>query len=245
VLDDLVWSTIVGFLKDPTRLLAKMEATGFALDTDRADTAFIKADLERQLVKVQSQRSRLLDLYLSESITRALWETKDAPLKQEEQRLQTALHQATSQHAQIVADSSRHREAVAYCKLIAKGVDHLDEAGRRQLLQRLIDRVLVAPDRIEIQGRILTASEPIGPNSAELAYRCGSHAARDHGHWILGFAARRRRQSGHRPVRLHARCAGRPRRDVDDDPDRHLRAVHATAAPTLRRDDDLDRGTAR
>jgi site-specific DNA recombinase len=251
VLDDLVWSTIVGFLKDPNRLLAKMEATGFALDTDRADAAFIKADLERQLVKVQSQRSRLLDLYLSESITKALWETKDAPLKQEEQRLQTALHQATSQHAQVVADSSRHREAVAYCKLIAKGVDHLDEAGRRQLLQRLVDRVLVAPDRIEIQGRILTASEPIGPqpgrkrDSAELAYRCGSHAAHDHGHWILGFAARRRRQSDHRPARLHARCAGRPGRVLDDDPDRHLRPVHATAAPTLRRDDDLDRGTAR
>jgi site-specific DNA recombinase len=252
VLDGAVWREVVGFLKDPSRLLPTVKAKALALDADRADAAAVRADLDRQLAKVQGQRSKLLDLYLIDGVTKAAFETKDGPLKAEEERLHAALHEAVVVQEAVVVDSSRHHAAVAYCKLVAKGVDHLDEAGRRQLLGRLVDRVVVHADRIEVHGLLRPEYVPMGPgkaskdkDSAAAGYRCASRVAHDHRDRILGLAARRRRRSAHRPVRLHARCAGRPRRDVDDDPDRHLRPVHATATPALRRDDDLDRGTAR
>jgi hypothetical protein len=63
--------------------------------------------------------------------------------------------------AQGTADASRHAAAVAYCQLIAKRLDRLDDAGRRDLLRRVVDRVAVSADAIEVQGTVFPADGPV------------------------------------------------------------------------------------
>jgi hypothetical protein len=59
-------------------------------------------------------------------------------LRQDEDRLAAQLTQADAALAQTSA--SRHAAAVAYCKLVAKGLDRLDDAGRQALLRLLVER---------------------------------------------------------------------------------------------------------
>ena len=88
-----------------------------ALDAHRVNAAAERAEVQRQLSQVRTKRARLLDLYLSEMLSKPAFETKDTPLRQDEDRLAVQLAQADAAVAQTTASASRHAAAGACCKL--------------------------------------------------------------------------------------------------------------------------------
>jgi hypothetical protein len=133
-----VWDAVTSVIRHPERMLTTVKAKGLALDAHRVDAAAERAEVQRQLSQVRTKRARLLDLYLSEMRGKPAFETKDTPLRQDEDRLAAPLAQTDAAVAQTTASASRH--AAAYSKLVAKGLDRLDDAGRQALLRLLVER---------------------------------------------------------------------------------------------------------
>jgi hypothetical protein len=64
--------------------------------------------------------------------------------------------------ANDAAQAQPQDAVLAYCKLIRRGLDRLDVAGRSKLLRMLVDRVVVHPRRLELHG-VLHAHDPSTP----------------------------------------------------------------------------------
>jgi predicted metal-dependent RNase len=148
-----VWDAIAKALKNPKILrqaaLGHEESSG-ARDVEIQSRA---EHLRSQIRKIQAKEKRLLDLFLDDDLA----QTEQARVKLKEfagerGRLTEALSKVEEQVAHH-ALLSRGPDVAALCEQARRGLDQLDEEGRRGLLQDLGSEIKVRPDRtLEIHG---------------------------------------------------------------------------------------------
>ena len=149
-LDAAVWADVRQVLTDPAILT---EAVQRARDgwLDEGARAARQHDLRTRVGTLERQRQRLIDAYATEAVTLEelrtrvqVLEARLADLAHEEQQLAASIDHA----AQIAAVAT---QLDAFRAAVAQGLDHASFARRRELVELLIDRVLVAPPEVEIR----------------------------------------------------------------------------------------------
>jgi site-specific DNA recombinase len=151
--EQAVWDAIAKALKNPKILrqaaLGHEESSG-ARDVEIQSRA---EHLRSQIRKIQGQEKSLVDLFLADDL--APTEQARVKLKEfagERGRLAEALRKAEEQVATHTL-LSRGPDVEALCEQARRGLDQLDEEGRRGLLQDLGTEIKVRPDRtLEIHG---------------------------------------------------------------------------------------------
>src|SRR4030095_13832699 len=86
---------------------------------------------------------------------------RNPPVKAEPDRLQRAFGAAQARVAAGQAKADEHAALVAYCRLIARGLDRLDDAGRQTLVRKPVLRIVVHADG-ELQWQFRLPGSPDG-----------------------------------------------------------------------------------
>jgi len=149
-LDAVVWADLRQVLSDPAVLGEAVRRARAGWLNDDARTAR-QQDLRQRRATLERQRQRLIDAYAAEAVTleelqvrvRAL-EGRLTDLARDEQQLATS----AKQQAMVAALAT---QVEAFRATIAHGLDQASFARRRELVELLIDRVLVAPPEVEIR----------------------------------------------------------------------------------------------
>jgi hypothetical protein len=114
------------------------------------------------------------------------------------------------------AEAGEHAALVAYCRLVARGLDRLDEAGRQALVRKIVTRIVAYPDRVELDGAFPIAvkldgppeSDPSGSGRGQVCGVSPSGAS----HARPSATRRGRARASSRARRSHAQYTRRPRR---------------------------------
>ena len=155
-LDAVVWQDLCQIITDPTHItqaLARAKSGAWlpqALQSRRTTLMHTSAQVERQ-------KTRLLDVFLADVISRDEFERKHAALVQTAQRLAQQVRQVDAQAQQHTDVAALSAGVTDFCQRIQATLAHLTFAQRRQLVELLIDCVVVTDGRVEIRYVIPTA----------------------------------------------------------------------------------------
>jgi site-specific DNA recombinase len=151
-LEELVWITLVNLVNDPDMLQTEAKKSRLGIDARRVDAQTDLGELKASLAKIAKSRARLIHLFTSEEIERPEFDREARPLALEAKRLEQAIAATEARVVAGQADADRHASTVRWCKLVARGLDRLDAAGRQAFLRKIETRVTVYADRVEISG---------------------------------------------------------------------------------------------
>lgn len=152
-LDPLVWDDVCGLLSTPQVVTeALRRAHAGALWTD--DTSERLRQLQSARRKAERQIDRLVDAFTAEVLTLEELKTRRAGLQE---RLRVFMQQERElrkgQHEQWhLADLCTN--IATLCQAIRVGLHTLDFAGRRKIIELLVDRVIISHAEIEIRYAI-------------------------------------------------------------------------------------------
>jgi site-specific DNA recombinase len=193
--DDAVWTTIVGIIRDPGLFDSTAKQARLGLDAHRVDAQTELAVLERAAKTVATKRNRLRDLYIDGRLDRAAFDARERPLAAEEARVQAERARVAALVASGRADADRQAAMLAYCRLIARNLDGLDDRGRKELLCQIVTGVVVSPDGLDVQGLLPLGPDHPPPPGRELVTtqaRCAHRRRRPRGRaWHAVVRARR------------------------------------------------------
>jgi len=151
-IENFVWETVLGILRDPSLLSQKLERHADELATGGIDLSSEVTRLERSLALVERKEARALEAYLNESLQlpalTALIEELGSQKKDLVKALQKAKEEVSVHHEEI----SRGQRIARFCRLALRGLGNLDKEGRQRLLRSLIDEIKVAGQELEIRG---------------------------------------------------------------------------------------------
>src|SRR4051794_7083058 len=157
-LEDLVWRDLCQVLQHPQMIATAMERArgGHWLPQELQAR---RATLRRGRAALGQQRDRLTEAYLSGVI----------PLGEYERRrreIEARLAGLERQEQQLAAEAARDGETAklaghveTFCRRVQEGLAVADLAGKRGLLELLVDRVVVTDGAVEIRYAL-----PTGPN---------------------------------------------------------------------------------
>jgi site-specific DNA recombinase len=159
-LESLVWDAIVGALRQPALLEAKLESNLATLGARDVEVRSRVEHLGRQLADLERREAKLLDLYLEDGIEAPTLRTKLEAIRQqktqtEEQRAEAQRHVATQSAA-----AGRQQAIRDYCRLALRGLTKLTPEGRQRLLGALVDQIVLRDDHMEIHGVMPGRSVP-------------------------------------------------------------------------------------
>jgi hypothetical protein len=159
-LEALVWETVESIVRNPAVLAERMEAYRARLGVREIEVLSEVEHLRRQLAAVRAQEQKLLDLYLVGS----------APLPSVAERLQGLAEARETAEARIAQSEGRvvrqravseQRETLErFCAAAARGLEVLNDEGRRDLLRSLVDEVSVTGDVLELRGVLPAVNRP-------------------------------------------------------------------------------------
>jgi site-specific DNA recombinase len=149
-----VWRALVAVLRDPDLLTSTAKASRLGIDAARVDASTQAAELSRTLAQLSAKRERLLGLFLDGRLAREQFDAHELPLAAEQARLERELAGVQAQLRTRNAEADVHAAVVRYCRLIAAGLDRLDPRGRQALVRRLVTRIVVHPNGLEVEGAL-------------------------------------------------------------------------------------------
>jgi site-specific DNA recombinase len=176
-LDGKVWDALAAVLRNPDLLRRTAKAGQLGIDARRVDAGTEVAEATRALTKATAVRARLLDAYLAGAVSKAEFDARGPRVQAEVSRLEHVVAEAQARLDAGQAEADTHAALVRYCALAARGLDRLDAAGRQAAVRRLVKRVSVYADRIEIEAPLtLTLSPAPEPGGGKLRHAAPSAA---------------------------------------------------------------------
>lgn len=183
-LDAAVWDALQRLLLNPETVLADVEAAASDGDARKREASADLARLERTLTDVETQRGRLLDLYLAGHLDQASYSAKAADLDAR----RVALHEQHKDARTRVEDGAAMAlpttDARALCALLAPRLEGLTFAQRRHLVRLLVDSIVATREVVEIEGAFESV-EAISASDGAIVDQTSAH-----------YAPRRRRPPG-------------------------------------------------
>jgi site-specific DNA recombinase len=158
-LDGTVWEAVVGVLRNPAALRAKLESAAGALNASSAEIQSEVQHLRRQLEEAGRQEHRLLDLFLDESMRTDAVRGRLEALSRRRAALRERLARAEEIVSSQSAQEAKHEAIERQCAQILRGIDRLTFEERQMLLRTLLDEVVVSGNEVEIHG-VLPPAKP-------------------------------------------------------------------------------------
>jgi site-specific DNA recombinase len=171
-LDPLVWEDVCRLLSTPrviTEALRKAQAGELYADEATERLRY----LQQARRKAERQIERLVEAFTAEVLTLEELKTRRAGLRERVHLLMQQEQDVRSHQRQQVRLSELSANIEALCRTTRAGLHALDFAGRRKIIELLVDRVLISHDEIEIRYAVpLTGWTPPGKKpSLRLPYR--------------------------------------------------------------------------
>lgn len=133
-LDEEVWTSLVGMIRDPSRVIADLELNA---RTGGGDIGKEIAKLESDVARIEQEEVRLLGLYSRGTIREELLDVEAAKLSELRSDAQGRL-------AELVEQREREEDMVdagerirAYCLRVAEELENVDVDGKRALMAKL------------------------------------------------------------------------------------------------------------
>src|SRR5439155_11523039 len=126
-------------------------------------------DLARQLAELEQAKERLLDLRLEGEVEKPIYLKREAELEQRGVALRERQAKAQAQVADTEAQMVRQDAVRRFCRIALNGLARLDQERRRQLLRRLVDKVIVQGGTLEVHGVLpvpVEGPQPLGGDKA-------------------------------------------------------------------------------
>jgi hypothetical protein len=105
---------------------------------------------QKELAVLQRHRANLLDLAVDGTIDKRIFTERDAPLRIEEERLTRRVAELRTEAASSAAAASTQRAVLAHAKLLRRGLGKLNETQWRDFLVKLVEKIVVGPDGLEV-----------------------------------------------------------------------------------------------
>ncbi len=159
-LDDLVWQDLCSVITNPDIL-------NYALERAHGGH-WLPQELQSQLEglnkaskQIERQQERLLEAYIANIIQLPEFERKRKELVQKQEARHKQENQLQAQSTQLVTLAQVADSIEAFCAKIQPTLEHASFEQKRQLVELLIDRVVVADGDVEI--RYVIPTQPDGP----------------------------------------------------------------------------------
>lgn len=156
-LEELVWDDLCNILQHPEIIAHAMERL--------RDGQWLPQELQARCLtlqkaqkSLQQQIERLTQAYLAEVIALEEYRRRRAELESQLQALATQERQLAAQSRQQIAIMQLAQGAETFCHRVTQGLEQATFEQKRQLVQLLIDRVVVAHEQVEIRYVIPTSS---------------------------------------------------------------------------------------
>jgi site-specific DNA recombinase len=154
-LDELVWHDLCEVIEHPESLRYALErAHGGHWEPDHLQKR--RTQLQAGQAQLQRQLERLTEAYLSSVIPLTEYQRRRQDLEQQAQSLQQTERQLDADSQQQSQVASLARSIGDFATRVRGSLDHANFEQKRQLVELLIDRVIVADDQIEIRYVIPT-----------------------------------------------------------------------------------------
>jgi site-specific DNA recombinase len=217
-LEALVWADLCALLRHPT-MIADAMARARGGHWVPQELAARRAGLRRGRASLSQQRERLTEAYLAGALELAEYRHRRADLEGRQAVLRRQEEQLASDAVERDGVARLAAQAGDFCRRVAEGLEHLDAARQRELLELLIDRVVVTDDLVEI--RYVVPTTPAGERQRFCLLRLDYLAPRPPDVRLLGTRAvvaqphRRPYQREESRAGRRARGARRARRRVE------------------------------
>jgi site-specific DNA recombinase len=149
-LDALVWADLCEVLTHPEHLAAALRRAAAGQWLPQALQAR-REQLRRAQRQLDQQLERLTDAYLVAVFPLAEYERRRRELEQKRQGLARQEEQLAAQVDRQAEVAGMVRSVEAFCQRVRDGLERATFEQRRQLVELLIDRVLVADGEVEIR----------------------------------------------------------------------------------------------
>ena len=131
---------------------------------------------QKELAAIQRRRANLLDLAVDGAIPNKVFTERDAPMAVEEERLTGRLAELNAEAASSRAAASKQKAVLAHAKLLRRGLDDLAPADWRNLLSKLIDKIVVGPTALDLH-LVLPAAQAASQRSNHASSNSSTFAA--------------------------------------------------------------------
>jgi site-specific DNA recombinase len=163
-LDAFVWHDLCRVLTEPALIVHELQRAQRGEWLPQALQAR-RRTLGKTLAQLERQQARLLDVYLAEVIGREEFERKRQEIERTHWSLRHQLHQLEAQAQQQVEVAAVAQGLEAFCQRVQPTLAQCTFAQKRQLVELLIDRVIVAHDQVEIRYVV-----PTGPQGETVPF---------------------------------------------------------------------------
>ncbi len=148
-------------LRDPAVLRAGVERWQTTRGATDIELRSRVAHLEKQVAKLRRDERRLIDLVVGDGEQQAVVEGKLRELARQRGTLTEQLRAAEAKVAQHAAGTVSAEAVERIGARARRGLDRLDAAGWRALVEQLVDEIRVLPDRsLEIRGILVAVAAP-------------------------------------------------------------------------------------
>lgn len=170
-LEAMVWRLVVDLLLNPTNLKAWF-AMQRAQAADARRTLMERLDaINVSLQDVKKKHGALLDLALTSGFPRSVVEDRRKLLTAQQQRLEQERRQAQAALASIELSNEHEQGLLTMAERLRAGIEHLDFAAQRKVLELLQVQVNVVERRkVRVQALL-----PIGGHRLTAPYEPGDH----------------------------------------------------------------------
>ena len=189
-LEQAVWSAVGQLLAEPSRLADEYQRR---LEAVQARPVGLAGSLiDQQIAKLRQGVARLIDGYAEGYLEQAEVEPRIRRFKERLQALEAQAEQLRAQAQQQVNLQLVIGRLEEFSTKVKTGLEHLDWAGRRELIRTLVNRVEIGQDSVNVVFRVEESTFPSGNNP--FMQHCGGRALAHAGKFDLGWIGSRTAQ---------------------------------------------------
>lgn len=151
-IESVVWEEVKKLLKNPQRIFEEYQRRLIELETSPVDEAY--SSLEKRKLKLERGISLLIDSYAQQYITKEEFEPRVQTMRQslnvaQEQQKKLAEQKNLTREIELIVTNLGH-----FNEGIKKNIDTLDWHGKRDMMRRVVKRIEVSDDEINVVYKV-------------------------------------------------------------------------------------------
>lgn len=141
--DERIWQAIVAMLLDPSQILSVLQERRSASQEQLQAILAYLSQCEKKLTAIESQRKKLLDLYLDGSFSKEILDEKLAYIIREEELYQDKKVDLEQRVSEMTFDDDQTEQIKVFCEMAAAGIELFGFEEQSMVIETLDVRGIV------------------------------------------------------------------------------------------------------
>lgn len=151
-IEAFVWTIVRRLLSDQELVIGRLRQFHRGIEAEASTIRRQIADLERLSSEIERQEMRVLDAYAVEGISLEVFDRKAKELAARKKAALDNLNRYRRQLGAAVDPVGQEQRLRQTFRQMVRGLSHLGDEGRQQLLRALLDRVTLDGNNVHIRG---------------------------------------------------------------------------------------------